>query len=107
MAEAQRRGIPASIDLCLPLLRGSRELVISLVPGLAVIFANELELSALVGAPSTGDLVDLAPDRFSSTQGPIVAAKLGARGSRLGGRASADLPAFPVIARDTTGAEDA
>jgi sugar/nucleoside kinase (ribokinase family) len=106
-ADAGRRGIPVSIDLCLPLLRGAREIVLALVPGLAVLFANELELPALVGAPAGCDLVDLSLDRFSRDDGPIVAAKLGARGSRLGGRARADLPAFPVIARDTTGSGDA
>jgi sugar/nucleoside kinase (ribokinase family) len=72
-----------------------------------VLFANELELPALIGAPPLGDLIDLSLDRFSRDDGPVVAAKLGARGSRLGGRARADLPAFSVIARDTTGAGDA
>jgi ribokinase len=105
--EAHRREIPVSLDLCLPLLRGSRELVLTLVPRLAVLFANELELPALIGAPPLGDLIDLSLDRFSRDDGPVVAAKLGARGSRLGGRARADLPAFSVIARDTTGAGDA
>jgi ribokinase len=105
--EAHRRGIAVSLDLCLPVLRGARESVLALLPALAVLFANELELPTLVGAPSGGDLVDLSLERFSCNDGPIVAAKLGARGSRLGGRASADLPAFPVIARDTTGAGDA
>ncbi len=106
-ARAQRLGIPVSLDLCLPLLRGSREIVLALVPSLAVLFANELELPTLVGAPHAGDLIDWSLDRFSRDDGPIVVAKLGARGSRLGGRASADLLAFPVIARDTTGAGDA
>ena len=104
---ALRRGIPLSLDLCLPLLRGSRELVLELVPRLSVLFANELELPALVGAPRVGDLVDLSLDRFSRDDGPVVAAKLGARGSRLGGRARADVPAFSVVAQDTTGAGDA
>jgi sugar/nucleoside kinase (ribokinase family) len=104
---AQRRGIPVSLDLCLPLLRGAREIVLELVPRLGVLFANELELPALVGAPSVGDLIDLSLDRFSRDDGPVVAAKLGARGSRLGGRARADVPAFAVTARDTTGAGDA
>ncbi|MEO5725419.1 MAG: carbohydrate kinase family protein [Byssovorax sp.] len=105
--EAQRRGIPVSLDLCLPLLRSARQSVLELLPRLAVVFANELELPALVGAPCVGDLIDLSLDRFSRDDGPVVAAKLGARGSRLGGRARADLPAFPVTARDTTGAGDA
>jgi sugar/nucleoside kinase (ribokinase family) len=109
VAEAQRRAIPVSIDLCLPLLRGARDrdLVLALVPGLAVLFANELELAALVDPSGTDDHVDASLARFEGVEGPIVAAKRGARGSRLGGRASADLPAFPVIARDTTGAGDA
>jgi ribokinase len=105
--EARRRGIPVSLDLCLPLLRGAREIVLELVPHLAVLFANELELPALVGAPCIGDLIDLSLDRFSQGHGPLVAAKLGARGSRLGGTARADLPAFPVNACDTTGSGDA
>ncbi len=107
VSEAGRRGIPVSLDLCLPLLRAAREIVLELVPRLAVLFANELELPALVGAPCIGDLIDLSLDRFSRDGGPLVAAKLGARGSRLGGRARANLPAFSVIARDTTGSGDA
>lgn len=106
--EAARRGIPMSLDLCLPLLRAARDTVLALVPRLAVLFANELELPALVGDASADELVDRSLERFArDDDAPIVAAKLGARGSRLGGRASADLPAFPVIARDTTGAGDA
>ena len=105
--EAHRRGIPVSLDLCLPLLRASREVVLTLVPRLTVLFANELELPALVGAPAVGALIDVALDRFAPDDGPVVAAKLGARGSRLGGRARADVPAFPILARDTTGAGDA
>jgi sugar/nucleoside kinase (ribokinase family) len=102
LTEAAARGIPASLDLCLPLLRGARDAVLALVPRLAVLFANELELPALIG-----EVLEVSLDRFARDDGPIVAAKLGARGSRLVGRARADLPAFPVIARDTTGAGDA
>jgi sugar/nucleoside kinase (ribokinase family) len=105
--EAHDRAIPVSLDLCLPLLRGARDVVLTLVPRLAVLFANELELPALVDAPPVGDGIDAALERFAADEGPIVAAKLGARGSRLGGRARADVPAFPIVARDTTCAGDA
>jgi sugar/nucleoside kinase (ribokinase family) len=92
LAEAELRGVPASLDLCLPLLRAARGEVIALGPQLAVLFANELELRAL----------DAEEAAF-----PLLAAKLGARGSRLFGRVRAEAAPFEVAARDSTGAGDA
>lgn len=92
VAEAVERGVPVSLDLCLPLLRRARGEVLALAPRLASLFANALEMDAL----------DAPEGAFA-----LLAAKLGARGSRLFGRVCAEAPPFAVEARDSTGAGDA
>lgn len=99
VAEASRRGLPVSLDLCLPLLRAGPAL--ELAPRADVVFANELELAAL------GEPLELALAALSRHGARLVAAKLGARGSRLAGAVNCVVPAFPVAARDTTGCGDA
>lgn len=92
VAEASGRAIPVSIDLCLPLLRADREGTLALLPRFAAVFANALELEALSGGSALG--------------APLLVTKLGARGSAIPSRAIL-APAFPVEARDSTGAGDA
>jgi sugar/nucleoside kinase (ribokinase family) len=96
VAEAGRRGVPVSLDLCLPLLRRDAELVAALSPHLAVLFANAQETAALAGAPS-------------HTRAPLVVVeKLGAAGARVRMPAeTVQAPAFEVGARDTTACGDA
>lgn len=101
IAEASRRGLPVSLDLCLPLLRAAPALVLELAAKLHVIFANELELAAL-GEPLEAALTTLERGGLG-----LVAAKLGARGSLLAGRERRIVPGFRVDARDTTGCGDA
>jgi sugar/nucleoside kinase (ribokinase family) len=106
--EASARGVPISLDLCLPLVRAHHADVLDLSPRLAVLFANELELEA-VSSRGTADSIDAGIFALEEAGAPLVAAKLGARGSALSARGTRRLvlPALPVVARDTTGSGDA
>lgn len=101
VAAAAERGLPVSLDLCLPLLRAAPALAQGLGPRLAVVFANELELAAIA------EPLEVALAALERGGARLVAAKLGARGSRLAGAVRCGVPAFPVEARDTTGCGDA
>lgn len=101
VADASRRALPVSLDLCLPLLRAAPSLVLELAPQLDVVFANEPELAAL------GETLEVALAAPSRRGGGLLAAKLGARGSQLFGAVRCAVPAFPVAACDTTGCGDA
>jgi ribokinase len=109
--EAHRRDIPASLDLCLPLLRKRPQEILTLAPRLSVIFANAREL-ALLGTSlgltgNDSDLVEFALSSLTHAGTPYVVAKLGAAGSRIArGSSRFDVPPFPVTAVDTTGAGD-
>jgi sugar/nucleoside kinase (ribokinase family) len=116
LKEASRRGVPASLDLCLPLVRARPGVVIDLAPSLSLLFANQPELAAL---SASGVLVDLgAPDPVDAALATIAAVeraisvrvvgKLGARGSVLGGDSPVVVPGIPIAeALDTTGCGDA
>ena len=92
IAEAARRGVPASLDLCLPLLRGAPEVLIDALPRLRAVFANQHEMAAFTA---------LAAPRSAAI---VIVEKLGDGGARIG---DATVPAFAVEARDTTGCGDA
>lgn len=117
--EASRRGLPISLDLCMPLLRADPALVLALAPRTRVIFANELELIALADAPrrasslnrdsappAQSGAIEAAVQAITQLGAPLVAAKLGQRGSVLIPPGQSVAP-FPVEARDTTGSGDA
>lgn len=91
VAEAERRGVPVSLDICLPLLHSDIATVIGLQPRLALMFANEREAAALAGRVDVSRLV----------------VKLGARGAIVHDGRRLEVPAFPVDPRDTTGCGDA
>jgi sugar/nucleoside kinase (ribokinase family) len=105
--EASARGLPVSLDLCLPLVRTHRADVLDMAPGLAVLFVNELELADL-SPTDASDPVENAMGALEKAGVPLVAAKLGARGSMLSDRGARHLlPALPVDAHDTTSSGDA
>ncbi len=121
---AAERGVPASLDLCLPLLRAWRAATIELLPRLAILFANELELALLNRSERTaksaksakdenqldslGDLGALAVDKLLEGGLAVAAVKLGPRGCLIaGGGARRHVPAFAVQAIDTNGCGDA
>jgi sugar/nucleoside kinase (ribokinase family) len=118
LKEASRRRVPASLDLCRPLLRTRPSIVSELAPDLAVLFANEPELAALSGSdpslsPGSGmvssDPVSAAVASIVAIERAIpvrVVAKLGPRGSVIGGDPPTLVPGLPVVARDTTGCGD-
>lgn len=96
IAEAERRGLPISIDLCLPLLRAEHGAATmdDLAPRASVLFANRLEMELLeaLRAPAPRVMVE----------------KRGAEGARVITAAErVSLPGFAVGARDTTGCGDA
>jgi sugar/nucleoside kinase (ribokinase family) len=114
LAEATRRGIATSLDLCLPLLRAHPALVLSLAPSLRVLFANEHELTALCtsgalsGAdPRAADPALAAIAALGRVGSLCVVGKLGARGAVIGGHPPLFIPALPVLACDTTACGDA
>jgi sugar/nucleoside kinase (ribokinase family) len=116
--QAAARGVPISLDLCLPTIRAWREATLDLLSRLRVLFLNERELAVLADLPSAGtagreqspELGELAIAAGSLTKRGVglVAVKLGARGCMIassGGQHHA--PAFAVDAVDTNGCGDA
>ena len=109
--EAHRRGISISIDLCLPFLRKRARELIDLASRSSIIFANARELSSLgTSLGSTGndsDLVEAALSALANAGTPLIAAKLGAAGSRIArGSSRTNIAPLPITAVDTTGAGD-
>ncbi len=101
---ALARDLPVSLDLCLPTLRAWRAEVEALLPNLALLFANELELAELC----PGLAPDAAADRLVRGGLPLAAIKLGARGCLLAAPGTHQrVPAFDVAALDTNGCGDA
>lgn len=113
IAEARRSGVPISLDLCLPLLHARPEALREVGPLAAVVFANERELEVITAGAGAraigGDSLETAIDAIARAGAPLVAAKLGARGSLVAGPAleRRALPAWPVEACDTTACGDA
>lgn len=94
--EALRREIPASLDLCLPLLEQPPSALADLWPVLDAVFANEPEIRAFASA--TG--LPRPPSR-------TVIVKRGARGATVLGATDVDVAPFAVDAIDSTAAGDA
>ena len=102
--QAHRCGLPLSLDLCLPLLRVRRDELLDLLPCLAILFANELELAALF----PGLARDAALTQALAGAVGLVALKLGPQGCLVAGPALWQaVPAFPIAAIDTNGCGDA
>jgi len=115
LEEAHRRGIPTSIDLCLPLLRTWPLEMRTLAPRLKVVFANAQELLQLDSSLSlSAGTTENEADRIENTLSallnfgaPLVVAKLGASGSRIAEKSSRkDISPMPITTKDTTGAGD-
>jgi sugar/nucleoside kinase (ribokinase family) len=101
--EARERGVPVSLDLCLPLVEARREETLALLPLFSAVFGNGREVSLLAG----GDVEGAA--RAIVARGVEVAvAKTGEKGCFV---ASADgsraVAGFAVDAVDTTACGDA
>jgi sugar/nucleoside kinase (ribokinase family) len=112
LGEASARGIPVSLDLCLPLLRARRSEVLHLLPQIRMLFANAEELRLLaVGDADLGQ----APDQLAAYAAQIaqlgvatVIGKCGAAGCVLvEGHQIWQIVGFPVVALDTNGCGDA
>jgi sugar/nucleoside kinase (ribokinase family) len=102
--EAGRRGIPVSLDLCLPLLRERRDELSALMPRLRVLFANDLELAALF----PGQSQEAALAQIIGQGVGLAALKRGRYGCVIAGvELCYSAPAFPIQAIDTTGSGDA
>jgi sugar/nucleoside kinase (ribokinase family) len=101
---ARREGVPASLDLCLPLLQTRISETLALLPRLRVLFANNAEMSLL--------FPDLPPEAAVSAAVArgvgMVVWKRGALGCVIadaGGELAS--PAFHVASIDTNGCGDA
>ncbi|MFO0590831.1 MAG: carbohydrate kinase family protein [Polyangiaceae bacterium] len=115
LEEASKRGVPASLDLCLPLVREHKAWLRRQLSAFDVVLANEAELALF----TLGD-TDASDDRFDEAVHSIreavsprgagagtVVVKRGARGSVVVGGSATAVPAFKVTAIDSTGAGDA
>ncbi|MFN7986762.1 MAG: sugar kinase [Thermoanaerobaculia bacterium] len=100
---ARERGVPVSLDLCLPLVDARRDETLALLPLFSVVFGNDREVSLLAG----GDVEDGV--RAIVARGVEVAvAKTGEKGCFVASRDGASTVAgHPVEAVDTTGCGDA
>jgi sugar/nucleoside kinase (ribokinase family) len=102
--QAHSKAIPLSLDLCLPLLRAWRDELLDLLPRLAILFANELELPELF----PGLARDAALAQVVAYKVGLAALKLGPHGCLVVGRALRHAaPAFSIVAVDTNGCGDA
>lgn len=104
IAEAARRGVPVSLDLCLPLLRARHADVLELLPRLRILFANEQEFALL----KPGLPVEVALDQLTAAFDGLIALKRGPDGcivASAGGRWIQ--PGFVVAAVDSNGCGDA
>lgn len=100
---ARERGIPASLDLCLPLVEARREETLGLLPLFSVVFGNDREVSLL----ADGD-AEAAARAIAARGVEVAVAKTGEKGCVLATAESARVvPAFPVDAVDTTACGDA
>lgn len=104
LEQAALRGVAASLDLCLPLLRAHHADTLALLGRLRVLFGNQAELALLCpGLPREQALADLLARGLALAvlkQGPQGCCVLSREG-RL------DAPALPVTAVDTNGCGDA
>jgi sugar/nucleoside kinase (ribokinase family) len=102
--QAARRGVPASLDLCLPLLRAHHADTAALLGRLRVLFGNQAEFALLCP--------DLPPERALAELGarglPLALLKRGAGGCWAAGpELWLEAPGLPVRAVDTNGCGDA
>jgi ribokinase len=101
---AHDAGLAISLDLGLEIVLRKPDLVRTLFPYVDVLFPNEDELGALVEA----DSLKKALLRLHQIGLPTIALKLGARGCMLSeGGEVLHVPAFSIVAVDSTGAGDA
>jgi ribokinase len=111
IAEAGRRDLPVSLDLCLPLVRAEPGLVLDLLPRLSLLAGNEAEIAALApeGGAGRGDAAVASALAQVEARGIArVVVKRGERGALVAERGSRDsVAAFPVAALDSTGSGDA
>jgi ribokinase len=102
---AASRAVPVVLDLCLPLVRSSAELIAELLPRLWIITMNEAELQALLPDCSA----DAALQTLQRTGVAIAAVKRGAQGCSVistdGQRVELAPPTVEVV--DTTACGDA
>lgn len=102
--QAIDQNIPISLDICLPTLRAWRHEIVALLPKLAILFANEAELSEFY--PDLAQ--DAAASRLVSDGLLLAAIKLGPRGALLARpELLHHIAGYQVEAKDTNGCGDA
>ncbi len=110
LQEADRRELPTSLDLCLPLVHKRSREIMPLLPRLSVLLGNQREFEALGASLGLSDQTPLLEESLTTLTNlgsALVVAKMGASGSRVAqGSSRIDIPPFSVEATDTTGAGD-
>ena len=103
-AYAKHNQVPISIDTGLePVLR-NKEDFLELLPALEICISGEEEVSCMLGSSSA----ESAAEALLAQGVKLAAIKLGGRGSYIATTSERFFcPAFPISARDTTGAGDA
>jgi ribokinase len=100
---AAEAGCGISLDVAVEPALHARHEIYRLLPRIDVLFPNETELSLLTRSGDSTYGLDILLERGVGA----VVAKFGANGSRVATREfRADLPAFSILAVDTTGAGD-
>lgn len=104
LEQAALRGVPASLDLCLPLLRAHHADTLARLGHLRALFGNQTELALLCpDMPPERALADLLARGLA-----LAVLKQGPRGCCvLSRQGRLDAPALPVVAVDTNGCGDA
>ncbi|MGV3724727.1 MAG: carbohydrate kinase family protein [Actinomycetota bacterium] len=103
LAEAQRRGMSTSLDMCWDRAGGWMETMRPCLPHLTFLMPSEEEAQQLTGRTSARDVLAALHDAGARS----VVLKLGERGCIYSGEGgSISPPAFDVSVRETTGAGD-
>ncbi len=102
MEKADKHGIPKTLDLCIPLIRGGEQLD-ELLRSFDYVFMNEDEAGELLGRLGITSIGEAA-----LSIGSIFVLKRGSRGCSIVGRSGViDVPTASVNPVDTTGSGDA
>lgn len=105
---AHANGIPVSLDLCQPIVTHCRNIVLSVLPSLHMLFANQQEINALLPETNPRNRFDaLAGTVGTAVGGGILVVKRGANGCSIRGSSYIDIAGIAVEPVDTTGCGDA
>lgn len=103
--EANKAGVPISLDACTPVAVSDPDAILSLVPYCDIFFANEREAEALTGCKDIGSAANALLD-FGASRVVIKAGDSGCHVLSSGSNRMFHVPAHSVAVSDTIGAGD-